>query len=485
MKIKVICIILLFGMFLSFAACSQNGLPQGVPDSGDIAVAQTETTADLMNDNLPEADYGGLIFNILTAAEQWQHFYNSEQTGDVVNDAVFARNASVEERFNCELVYHVFNGYSAGLAQVKTALSGSVLSGGGDYDLMVGSVSYVTQRIADNLFADLKSLPYIDLDRPWWHGYVNNELELFGKLYLGAGYFGMLSMSWSVVTFFNKKIMNDFSLGSMYETVNNSEWTMEKLFSLTEQVTDDLNGDGKYNEQDRIGLSSTWDYISFLVTSMDYTYTRRDGDKMITLTGADEKIVKINEYIYDLYQSDSYLDGNDIKPVVDVYTDMRSAFASDHFLFMIHRLEFSEKNEMREMEQYGIIPTPKYETAQERYITPVVNEVAGIPFVVRDSEISACILEALTAETYRTVRPAYYDIALMRKYTRDDDSNAMLDMILKNTKCDFCYMYLDAIGADLFYAIGKQENYTSWMASNESKYTASMNKYTEMIREMN
>lgn len=487
MKIKEItCFILLLSMLLSFLACAKNEIPVAVPDTNNTDITETEITAeDLSKDNLPEADYGGTLFNILAAAEQWQHFYNSEQTGDVVDDAVYARNAAVEERFNIKLIYQIFNGYNAGLADVKTALSESVMSGSGDYDLMVGSVAYVTQRIADNLFTDLKSLPYLDFDKPWWHGYVNNELELFGKLYLGAGYFGMLSMSWSVVTFFNKKTAEDFSLGNMYETVNNGTWTMEKLLSLSEKVTEDLNGDGKFNEQDRIGLLSTWDYMAFLGTSMDYYYTERDSEGVITLTGANEKIIKINEYLYNLYKSDIYLDGNDIKPTVDVYTDMRNAFASDHALFMIHRLEFSEKAEMRNMEQYGIIPTPKYDEAQDRYITPVVNEVAGIPYVVHDSGISAILLEALTAETYRTVRPAYYDIALMRKYSRDDDSNIMLDMILKNTYSDFCYMFLDAVGSDLFYAIGKEENYASWMVSNESKYSASVKKYTDIIKEMN
>jgi hypothetical protein len=292
-------------------------------------------------------------------------------------------------------------------------------------------------------------------------------------------------MSWSVVTFFNKKTAEDFSLGNMYETVNSGSWTMEKLLSMSEKVTDDLNGDGKYNEQDRIGLLSTWDYLGFLVTSMDYSYTERDSEGLISLTEATEKIININNNLYNLYKSNYYLDGNDIKPVVDVYTDMRNAFASDHALFMIHRLEFSEKSEMRDMEQYGILPTPKYDEAQERYITPVVNEVTGIPYVVHDSEASSILLEALTAETYRTVRPAYYDIALMRKYSRDDDSNSMLDMILKNTNCDFCYLFLDVVGVDLFYAIGKEENYTSWMAANESKYNTAIKKFTDIVKEMN
>jgi len=54
-------------------------------------------------------------------------------------------------------------------------------------------------------------------------------------------------------------------------------------------------------------------------------------------------------------------------------------------------------------------------------------------------------------------------------------------MILKNTQSDFCYMF----GLDLFYEIGRNENYASWIASNESKYAASVKKYTDTIKEMN
>ena len=62
---------------------------------------------------LPEADFGAADFKILTAAEQWQDFYIADETGDAINDAVFKRNRSVEERYNVTLDYQVLNGYMA------------------------------------------------------------------------------------------------------------------------------------------------------------------------------------------------------------------------------------------------------------------------------------------------------------------------------------------------------------------------------------
>jgi len=46
------------------------------------------------------------------------------------------------------------------------------------------------------------------------------------------------------------------------------------------------------------------------------------------------------------------------------------------------------------------------------------------------------MLEALQSESAKTVRPAYYDIALKTKYTRDDDSVEMLDLIFNTRVVD-------------------------------------------------
>ena len=50
-------------------------------------------------------------------------------------------------------------------------------------------------------------------------------------------------------------------------------------------------------------------------------------------------------------------------------------------------------------------------------------------------------MEALCSESYRYVTPAYYETALKVKYTRDDETSRMLDMIRDSVKFDFAYIY--------------------------------------------
>ena len=93
------------------------------------------------------------------------------------------------------------------------------------------------------------------------------------------------------------------------------------------------------------------------------------------------------------------------------------------------------------MEGYGIIPCVKYDESQQDYITYVIAENAGIPAVVTDMEASSIILEALQYESWKTVRPAYYDIMLKQKYSSDEVSGQMLDIIFENNTSEFLYMY--------------------------------------------
>ncbi|MBE6723603.1 MAG: hypothetical protein E7576_00180 [Ruminococcaceae bacterium] len=84
----------------------------------------------LIPDNLPERDEGGADFRIGFLdfggpGMYTQDWVAEELTGDVLNDAVFNRNAAVEERFNIKIsmVSHPNDNYS-------TAFTSTVIAGG-------------------------------------------------------------------------------------------------------------------------------------------------------------------------------------------------------------------------------------------------------------------------------------------------------------------------------------------------------------------
>ena len=144
---------------------------------------------------------------------------------------------------------------------------------------------------------------------------------------------------------------------------------------------------------------------------------------------------------------------------------------------------FSSALNYRAMEpDFGIIPYPKYDETQSNYysMSDGAHTIMAIPKTITDIERNSIIIEALNAESYKQVIPAYYEIALKVKYSRDEESFAVLDILLDGRTFDFGYVYDGWKGyafilQDLISA--KKSDFASAYASREKsadKYNASI-----------
>ena len=90
-----------------------------------------------------------------------------------------------------------------------------------------------------------------------------------------------------------------------------------------------------------------------------------------------------------------------------------------------------------------------------------------IPITVSDIERTGAITEALCAYGSKLVIPAYYDRALKTKYSRDDDSEEMMDIIKDSIIYDLGYVSggrFQSVGRDLFHS---NADFASFYAENE------------------
>ncbi|MBQ7982278.1 MAG: hypothetical protein IJ302_01820, partial [Clostridia bacterium] len=86
---------------------------------------------------------------------------------------------------------------------------------------------------------------------------------------------------------------------------------------------------------------------------------------------------------------------------------------------------------------FGILPSPKYEEAQNAYYGRMIDGWIHVaPTSVQNLELLGTMIEALGAESKNYVIPAFFDIALTDKLTRDADSEEMLDIIFDNITID-------------------------------------------------
>ena len=66
---------------------------------------------------------------------------------------------------------------------------------------------------------------------------------------------------------------------------------------------------------------------------------------------------------------------------------------------------------------------------------------AMIPVSCKDVARSGLVLEVMQALSSETIVPAYYEMVLAGKNTRDDESVEMLDLMFENIECEMSYVY--------------------------------------------
>lgn len=130
----------------------------------------------------------------------------------------------------------------------------------------------------------------------------------------------------------------------------------------------------------------------------------------------------------------------------------------------------------RQMEnEFGILPMPKYYDTQDRYYHTVSRDNASVmflPITLPESELEdiGTVISALGEYSMHVVTPAYYDVQLKYRDSRDDESGEMLDIIFDSRTFDLgCaygwggimgeYMKLDTNVASRFESVlGKAES---------------------------
>ena len=107
--------------------------------------------------------------------------------------------------------------------------------------------------------------------------------------------------------------------------------------------------------------------------------------------------------------------------------------------------------------------------------------VGAVSSASQNLDMAGAVIEALSAESYRQVIPAYYDTALKVKYSRDDYSSQIIDLVRETSYTDFLYAYsasLNGIGVMMRTLV--ERNSSDYMSLVE-KQTKAVNRALEKL----
>lgn len=461
---KIIAAILVVLMAAFPAACAnQTGggdttLPETTSPTaaGDTSRAATDevTTGPDEADELGNLKFDGAPFYILSRKSTSYEIKSEEVSGNLVSDAVFERNAEIEERFGVKINIIELDGDWGARDGFMAAVSNSVLSGSKDYDLVMTHSAYIVNIAVNGNGYDMANLEQIDFSKKWWcYEYVDNA-SLYGRYYTAMGDIGYTLYQYMMCVFFNKSIAANVDLPDLYALVKDGEWTFEKLRQFALLVGDDLNGDNKRNELDRFGYGANNHTCRMTATFWDagMTVLGQDGKRQINLPN--EKYLNIYDRLYDFVYNNS----ENVFYIPEGSTVETNMFMNDQLLFFSERLGNVEK--MKEMKsEYGILPFPKYDSYQESYISSARDALTAILVCngIGNPEMVGTITEALCMIGYRKITPAYYETSLKLKYLSDPVAMEMLDLIRDTMTFEFASTYTNSISL-IYSTLGDNMN---------------------------
>ncbi|MGM9625726.1 MAG: hypothetical protein ACI3XM_08460 [Eubacteriales bacterium] len=145
----------------------------------------------------------------------------------------------------------------------------------------------------------------------------------------------------------------------------------------------------------------------------------------------------------------------------------------------------SEKTEF----DYGVLPFPKYDEAQEKYYTfaDIFCMLMGIPATSAEPEFSGFMLEALSAASSTTTLPAYYEISCKTKYSYNAATGEMLDLIFDGIRYDPALIYSVGKLSDILRAElpkKKENTFVSLYTKYEKSAQNTLDKIVAAIEEL-
>lgn len=437
MKKRIITALLLCAMLVG---CGAETTDKETTGTADTAVDAAETVQETeIWDNVPAGSYDGYGFRFLTTEENWGYYRMDveEQTGEVLDDAVFARNLAVEDRLGIVITETGLH-YSKVMDEVKA----TVLASEDAYDAMTLMAYNLMTTAQQKMLLDTAALTEIRTDMPWWNRNAIRDMAIGPREYMMIGDVNLMFYESYYAIFFNKTVADKFQIPDPYTLVNEGKWTYDAYYGAAKQVSADVNGDGAHTaDADSFGVAMHSNAGQSMILALGASPLTRDNDGYPVYDGLSEAFIDAYGKIMTLYTDGAVTVKSGTAGVEKVDGGYQGVFKTDRALYMMEVL--GTLPELRDMEsEFGIVVLPKADEGAE-YVSPVYHGAIGlcVPVTVSDADRTGVVLENLAAESNRTVRGVYYDVVLGSKLVRDEASVASLDTILDSGRFEIGYVY--------------------------------------------
>ncbi len=486
--LKILCLVLVVAfIFPALVACNDDDNNNG--DNGNNGVKLE--TPDKVDGS---TTYNNKTFTIYSLGDMFdkKYFFADKTTGDGMNDTLYQRQQNIERLLAVKLVYKEAEnvGETPAYQVYGNEVKNAIKSGTEKYQL-VGTHTYysVPDLISTGSLKNFKEFESIDLNKDYWNKNIMEQVAYKGDYYLGYSDYNLAA---TYVVGFNKDLYNEFSSAfngnTMYDYVNNGQWTLAKMSEVASYVYKDQGNvsDNTY------GLSGeVWvPFCGFIQSSGETIVTKNPQSNKYELTWNDNTTItaKIHNLIETL---------KDIRDMKEVHFWLNTAHAAQGDTTQIKLssgkvfMELMNSGELIYMKEtkvkFGVVPYPMYDEDQAKTTGYRSLNWAGfiaVPANISDTKMVSDVLECLAFYSDDVVE-YFYEKLLGRKVSDSPDDAQMLDFVWDGLCSDFGLTYgmmdpknnLDAYVYSIPNCLKDDSTFAKLNASRAKATQNALNKY--------
>ena len=432
MNKRLISIFLLITLSAGVVSCDRgNNVKDTDTPIGDGAVDAPD--AEDIYVDLPNDDYTGMEFTFANEVEasSWciLTLDCDEPTGEVLDNAIYQRNRSIEEKLGVTIDVQEYSRAS----ELPAAIRQNAMSGDDPIDVYDVLTDSSAALIQEGYFMTVDDIG-IDIEKPWWNKTVMDSLTVGGECYSIAGDLSIMLWEASYGIVFNKDIAARLGLEDHYDLVRDGKWTLDVMYENMVAAWES-NGDLTVDDDDTFGMCGTNRFMPYMMIAGGENIVSADESGFPEFNGLGERLVDMYSKILGVYYT---FDGVCIEGRTvfkDTSKTFHTVFTSGDSLYYFEPIGCNVV--LRDVKfDYGYLPMPKYDEAQEDYITPILQYAHTMCVTKSKSaeevEMISAVLENLAAYSHKNIRSVYFDTVLEGKRTRDDGTIEMFDIIFSN-----------------------------------------------------
>ena len=391
----------------------------------------------------------GTVISVLLRDDiTWNREFFAEGTnGDILNDAIYKRNQSLEEDLN--FTFEFIESSSKDETQL-TVIAEYQSGGTSGLDLISNYAAYSTVAALRDCYVNLYDVKTMNVSNPWWNPNYVEAATIKDQLYFIVGDLNLTGVDRAIVIYYNTTLASNYNIGNLYDTVLDGQWTVDLLIQYSKDAWVDTNQSGAPDMADKVGLLSSGGaaaYDAFL-TAFGIDMLAKTADGGLEIAWDPDKVSSAIDYNIALLNENNgtYTDSDD--------TNQINKFTNDEALFWLFYIYPSAEvnTALRNMPSgYGLLPLPKYDLNQENYYTTAQNAYSTMSIMATSKHLNevGTVFEEWNYRSYMDILPAYCEVIMKTRYLVDVESGMVFDLIRESIKFDTGMIYgheLEKIG---------------------------------------